>query len=244
MSFLVNSYALGWTPAELGSALALWLDAADSSTITLNGSTVAQWQDKSGNGRHATQGTPANRPTYALNTVSFDGVNDILALTQSYGSTSQDSLSFFAVASSNGTSVVLGTADLTIFSHRTSFTQIRPADGSTAASSIFIPTFADSNYHFQSIVISGASIKSWDDGSANANLTAPKSLWNFGGSQYLARGDGSAGNTLYQINIREIVIAPVAVSDSIRQKLEGYLAHKWGLVANLPSNHPYKTVAP
>ena len=25
-----------------------------------------------------------------------------------------------------------------------------------------------------------------------------------------------------------------------RQKIEGYLAHKWGLTANLPSAHPFK----
>jgi hypothetical protein len=25
-----------------------------------------------------------------------------------------------------------------------------------------------------------------------------------------------------------------------RQQVEGYLAHKWGLVANLPATHPYK----
>jgi hypothetical protein len=29
-----------------------------------------------------------------------------------------------------------------------------------------------------------------------------------------------------------------------RETLEGYLARKWGLVANLPSNHPYKYVGP
>ena len=29
-----------------------------------------------------------------------------------------------------------------------------------------------------------------------------------------------------------------------RQKIEGYLAHKWGLAANLPADHPYKTEAP
>jgi hypothetical protein len=28
------------------------------------------------------------------------------------------------------------------------------------------------------------------------------------------------------------------------QKAEGYLAHKWGLEANLPSGHPYKSLAP
>ncbi len=29
-----------------------------------------------------------------------------------------------------------------------------------------------------------------------------------------------------------------------RQKREGYRAHRWGLTANLPSDHPYKTAAP
>ncbi len=42
--------------------LKLWLDAADSSTITLNGSAVSQWRDKSGNSQHVSQATGANQP--------------------------------------------------------------------------------------------------------------------------------------------------------------------------------------
>jgi hypothetical protein len=34
------------------------------------------------------------------------------------------------------------------------------------------------------------------------------------------------------------------VSQSNSDKIEGYLAHKWGLTTDLPSNHPYKTTAP
>lgn len=52
-----------WTPARLQTAL--WLDAADSSTITLNGSNVSQWNDKSGNGRNVSQATAASQPTYS-----------------------------------------------------------------------------------------------------------------------------------------------------------------------------------
>ena len=55
--------AATWTPANL-AGLALWLDAADASTITLNGSNVSQWNDKSGNNRHASQAVAANQPTY------------------------------------------------------------------------------------------------------------------------------------------------------------------------------------
>ncbi|MFM6201253.1 MAG: hypothetical protein ACKPE1_19315, partial [Dolichospermum sp.] len=66
-----------WLPAQMSTAL--WLDAADSSTIILNGATVSQWRDKSGNGRHISQGTAANQPTYTANglngkpVLTFDG---------------------------------------------------------------------------------------------------------------------------------------------------------------------------
>ena len=51
-----------WLPTSVAS-LSFWLDAADSSTITLNGSTVSQWDDKSANGRNFVQTTPSNQPT-------------------------------------------------------------------------------------------------------------------------------------------------------------------------------------
>jgi hypothetical protein len=35
-----------------------------------------------------------------------------------------------------------------------------------------------------------------------------------------------------------------ASSTSDRDKIEGYLAHKWGLTGALPSDHPYKSAAP
>jgi hypothetical protein len=43
--------------------------------------------------------------------------------------------------------------------------------------------------------------------------------------------------------VAEVIILE-DVSDSNRQKFEGYLAHKWGLVAGLQTNHPYKTNPP
>ena len=59
---------------------ALWLDASDASTISLDGSSkVSQWSDKSGNARHFTDNSaPSERPTYAdtrngLSVVSFNG---------------------------------------------------------------------------------------------------------------------------------------------------------------------------
>ena len=47
------------------SGLAIWLDAADTSTFTLNSGNVAEWRDKSGNNRNATQSTAASQPLRA-----------------------------------------------------------------------------------------------------------------------------------------------------------------------------------
>ena len=54
------------SPTQLAS-LAVWLDGADATTVTLNGSTVSEWRDKSGNARHAAQATAASQPTYTAN---------------------------------------------------------------------------------------------------------------------------------------------------------------------------------
>jgi len=79
--------APAFSPADLAD-LALWLDATDASTITLDGSNnVSQWDDKSGNARHATQAAALNRPTYlssginGLPTVRGDGDDDIMSWT-------------------------------------------------------------------------------------------------------------------------------------------------------------------
>jgi hypothetical protein len=77
------------------SGLQLWLDASDASTLydaTTGGSLVAadgavkRWEDKSGNNRHATQSTDANRPVRktavqnGLDVLRFDGSNDFLSI--------------------------------------------------------------------------------------------------------------------------------------------------------------------
>jgi hypothetical protein len=48
----------------------LWLDAADSSSITI-ATGVSQWRDKSSNAYSLTQSTTASRPTYSSNLVTF-----------------------------------------------------------------------------------------------------------------------------------------------------------------------------
>lgn len=57
---------------------------------------------------------------------------------------------------------------------------------------------------------------------------------------------GALGNNVFPLvgTIAEVVLFAGILSDSDRQKVEGYLAHKWGLDAGLPSDHPYKNYGP
>lgn len=52
------------------------------------------------------------------------------------------------------------------------------------------------------------------------------------------------GNNAVGYAIHEIIICDAVPSETVRQKLEGYLAWKWGIEANLPVDHPYKAAAP
>lgn len=91
---LLRPRATGFDPRRI-SGLAGWWDASDASTLfdaTTGGSLVAasgqvaRWQDKSGNGRHATQGEANSRPTRSVaafngrDALDFDGTNDFLGL--------------------------------------------------------------------------------------------------------------------------------------------------------------------
>ena len=61
-----------------------WYDASDTGTITVSGTAVTQWNDKSGNSKNLTQGPGANRPLSGVrtqngkNAIEFDGSNDFL----------------------------------------------------------------------------------------------------------------------------------------------------------------------
>lgn len=57
-------------------------------------------------------------------------------------------------------------------------------------------------------------------------------------------GAGTQTSTFADAKIAAIVIGNTDLPVSEREKLEGWAAHKWGLTANLPAGHPYKTAAP
>ena len=84
MSKLTTLFSQSFHPQKIPN-LQLWLDAAYTSTITKDGSDkVSQWNDKSGNGYHATQGVGASQPTWVdfqqnnKAILTFDGGDDLL----------------------------------------------------------------------------------------------------------------------------------------------------------------------
>lgn len=54
----------------------------------------------------------------------------------------------------------------------------------------------------------------------------------------------TGGDSALVGGIAEFIIVSGLVSTANRQTIEGYMAHKWGLAANLPSDHPYRSFAP
>jgi hypothetical protein len=249
------TFGSSWTPAALGSALALWLDADDASTITLNGSTVSQWNDKSGNARNASQATAVNQPTYSatgLNgkpTLTFDGLNDNLQATIP-SLANQNNISFFGVTQilTRRYSVFLGSG----------------MSGSGGTTGIRWGLFGQGNLTSDGIGWAGpASDLSLGNGSLlpintpyQAVYTKTPTQWQIllNGSTISTVNDTSFPTSTYSLTIgaekegsyqsnalaSEIIIIGGILSTTNRQLLEGYFAWKWGLVSSLPYTHPYR----
>ena len=245
-----------WTPAEI--ATDLWLDAADAATISLSGSAVTQWNDKSGGNKHCTQGVAASRPTYdavgfnGKGSLSFDG-NDFLGASIAVtGGAYGGHFNIFYVAARTTA------AGGTIFTER----------NTTRVASSMWTKFSGVNYLSSDGFSSGSNHQignaDYDQLSVGGGIVshfhAPSvrnTLWLNGSPITVTTGTASfiSGNTGYRVGrrddaqtqyftgkIMEIIILARSTTVDERQLTEGYLAHKWGLAGNLPSDHPYKNI--
>lgn len=237
-----------WTPANI--ATQLWLDAADSGTVSLDvNDGVIQWGDKSGNGRHAAQATAPARPTLdpaarnGLDIIRFDGVNDVLLFATSFPQLSGQNV-WLA-----GDTTGMNSGNDRIFLER-NYTSNQPALYLTRLSGSFNAHIWWGSY------AGGVSTGSYRPAIWRWRIrTSP--------SDRLVQVDGGAPNVVTaastnlsswsSINTSSVqqskfaayeIIVTGNVDDSTREKIEGYLAWKWGMVANLPSGHPYKSAPP
>lgn len=242
-----------WTPPALGSALRLWYDADDASSVTLVGSNVSQWNDKSGNAQNASQATSGNRPAYVTNVLNgraclrFDGTNDEFTTTHSFNG--YTSFSIFAVAKatsdalsqsivrhqSGGNYMVfpwsgggVGTPRV-ILSWDGATTTVNNTGSFTAASIVaFLRSSGSTNI---------ARLNGTQQNSRVANSTA----FSVTGNTTIC---GNVGSECFGGDVHEIIVATGAMSSTDRDKTEGYLAWKWGLTGSLPAGHPYKSSSP
>jgi hypothetical protein len=82
----------------------------------------------------------------------------------------------------------------------------------------------------------------WKNGAEVANTSG--SLNSLGISKFkFPSYDVWNDNRYYNISVGEMLYYRGNLSDSLRQAIEGYLAHKWGLQASLDSSHPFKAKA-
>ena len=244
-----------WNPSMISTAL--WLDAADASTISQSSGAVSQWNDKSGNSRHATA-TSTERPTYSATSfnskqgLTFNGTSNVMqanALAPVLDDNDTPFSAYVAVNFSTGSVLALGSTANSNPLHRIiaidsppSGISIRRDTGLTIAS-VTGSSFASAN-HLLGVVFTGTSATLYKNGTQDAtgslNVGTLDTLDRFAiGAQVRSTTASYMTGT-----VSEIIINSTAISTDTRQRVEGYLAHKWGLTANLPSDHPYKTVGP
>ena len=238
-----------WTPANISTAL--WLDAADASTITLNGGNVSQWNDKSGNARNATQATAANQPAYTASglngkpVLTWDGGNDVL----NTASALNHPVSIYSVAqlsgATNSTRGIVGSG-----SQSYSLGTLSSSPAATSAYALWNPflnggAYINNTATTDPVVLGSTTVSNventWNTYVNGSN--AGQAIWDTGtpaAPGFIRIGYSGVGSEYWLGTIAEVVITSTTLSTTDRQKLEGYLAWKWGLTNNLPANHPYK----
>lgn len=232
------------------ATLLLWFDAADEATITLNGSNVAQWDDKSANAVALAQSTASWQPAYNATDdyIELDGTDDKLigSLT---GLSGNPDLMLLAVVDQrtlpflDGRFFNIGGSGNGVFYYCCGQDWlIRFGDGNEKYNAVTYPAKtlvafthpASGNYVSGDFYVNGTA-QTPTGSFADANLPNVVSPCDV----YLGPPAGQHTN----MRIYEVIAFEDNTTDT-RQKMEGYLAHKHGLEGSLPGGHPYKAAPP
>jgi hypothetical protein len=199
-------------------------------------SAVGFWRDRSGNENHAVQTNVLSRPG-ADSTVVLDGADDFLETPVGHLSNGGFLMvGKFAVQGAANASVVL------------SWQESGGDQGTSYAYEDYVTNTIISAFNNPN----GGIFSNYTDGVADAKPAAGS--WHIVGATVEVNGPDSAafmriggnhnGSNFPDGNLRELIVWNQTISAADRQKLEGYLAHKWGLEGNLDSAHPYKAAPP
>jgi hypothetical protein len=223
------------------------LDGADTGSMTLSGSSVTQWMDKSGRGFNVATSSGATAPLYNSSTKELQfvsGNSNSFTIPQAFGDALVGTtFSFFFIGrrTVNTTYVYFlsgatsgGNQNLFIgfLSNKMEIGEYGPY------ASADIPTFNSPDpmrlyyYDIQSsttanLIMNGNPLSTTVSG--NLFLTSfaqPELGRRYGGAVY------------HDFNLSEMVVFSPALSTSQRQQVEGYLAHKWGLNTTYGTNTP------
>ena len=235
-----QAIAAQFSPLQLSPAL--WLDASDATTLydaTVGGNfvaadgTVARWEDKSGNARHATQTTLANRPLRKTaiqngkDAVRFDGSNDWMLNSEFVGTSN---ITIFAVVKANSKPCVFIDSNSAVQHalYRGGNTDLNDKFAFGAGGVSTEASISDSINVVLLTVIRNSNIstirKNGIDGlSANVGTNIL--------SGYRIGDIRAQVVNGYQLNgdIFEILIFPTALSNAERQSVETYLNTKWSV---------------
>jgi hypothetical protein len=242
-----------WTPAVIDTAL--WLDASDATTITESGGLVSEWRDKSGLDRHASNTDPASQP--ALTAAGMNGLDCLTFmddLLNAPGVHITTNAMFFIVASLENTSDNFGrllslrkTGNANDYDNTASIIPVirnSTSSGVGLYASSALRSSATASYATNMLmgsVVNTTQVQFFLNGTGGALANYTHALDTSDG---LRIGEGlTSGADFWNGKVAEVVIVEGADTDT-RQIIEGYLAWKWGLEANLPTGHPYKSAAP
>jgi hypothetical protein len=229
------------------SSMSLWLDASDTSSITMSGTRVTYWRDKSGNGRNATAvGDPSYQTGFGANKIiRLDG-DDYFKL----------NLDFLANRSHSAFIVTKRENSANIYGAATGSVENRSLHVGYANDTRLRMNYWNNNCNATintSQHTSGGNILNyvWPQGGnkqiyANGNLLSSTTC--AAGTIGTMAGGGRIGNVvgqgMYQGEIAEIIMYTRVLSAAEREATEEYLAAKWGLTPGIINFNDYTLSSP
>jgi len=236
-------------PTDIGGCQ-LWLDGADpagTGTPPSNGATVSTWVDKA----TAKNATATGTSTYVTGGgINFTGSSYFLNQTFSQNLSQR---SIFIVFQETTNTQFAGV--LTIIPTPNSGNDQSTTNGLSSEITNNTLCFVGISY-FSSLgsgnplpkaiyydSMNGTTGSGYFNGTNATNVTAGYTAGTCSGYGLGGRWQSGSMSALYRLNgvIYEILFFSTSLSTPNRQKVEGYLAQKWGLQANLPAGTPGRT---
>jgi hypothetical protein len=212
----------------------LWLDAADQSSMTLSGSTVTQWSDKSGNGFNANAYTGVAAPVYSQSarTITFNGTNYFYTNYPS-NPTNESVFIIFNSASVSAGNLIEGNKPSGGGARQIAFTTSggnfnANSSGITAGPSI-TGYLTGVTYIGECFITSGSTQLYINGQNPSSSVSLSFTAGNTTNIGAFTTSQNGTPNYLYSGTISEILIYNTALGTTQRQQVEGYLANKWGL---------------